>query len=235
MKPDEIRAQISSLNEELKTTNKTVELRHSERDLLLSQVEELREQKKKEEESLQKIKDSFQTIQLSHEQQMKLLDEQRAEKENYVTKLLTRCQGLESKESGLKESIKTLKEEKTLLDGIHEELAEAEKSRPLIEAVKKELLGVVDEVSEAKAELDIITRKAERIKQVSDDERKEHLQWLSNSKAKSEETYEGYENLKKAEVKTLKDLKVVERRLKRYWPKDKPFPKLWEQPNQLGA
>ena len=50
MKPDEIRAQISSLNEELKTTNKTVELRHSERDLLLSQVEELREQKKKEEE-----------------------------------------------------------------------------------------------------------------------------------------------------------------------------------------
>lgn len=226
MKPEEIRVQISSLNDELKNTNKLVELKHSERDLLLKEIEELKEEKKKEEESLQKVKDSQAGIQSSHEQQIKLLREQIDTKLLEGDTLTSRIKVLEIKESQLIEKIKGYKDDKKKLGEVRKELEEAEKNKPLIEAVKKETLEAIDQLNEAKIDLDVAVRERERTQNFIKIERDEHLDWIAEQKTKITEKDRNVDLLKLDYEKKHKDLRIIRARLKKTWPKDKPFPKL---------
>ena len=226
MRPEEIRAQISSLNDELKDTNKLVELKHSERDLLLKQIEDLKTENKKEEESLQKIKDSQAGIQSSHEQQIELLVEIIRQKTEEVDGLVQKIEGLIIKESDLRDKIKDYKDDKKKLQLIRLELEEADKNQPLIEAVKKELLEVIDKLNEAKVDLDVAVRERERTQNASREERSEHLDWITETKAKTEEQHESSKAVRLDWEKKHKDLRIIRARLKKMWPKDKPFPKL---------
>ena len=226
MRPEEIRVQISSLNDELKDTNKSVELKHSERNLLLKQIEELKEDKRKEQESLQKVKDSFEGIYLSHKQQTEVLIEQRKQIIVENDALVSVTTGLERKESDLLDKIKNLKDVKSELSEIKKELDEAEKNRPLIEAVKKELLVTIDGLNEAKVELDIINRQAETVKKEASELRSETLAWAIEMRAKVKEAIQGSTDLRIEWETKLKDLKIVEKRLKKVWPSNLPFPKI---------
>ncbi len=226
MRPEEIRAQISSLNDELKDTNKLVGLRHSERDLLLKQIEELKEEKKKEEESLQKVRDSQAGIQSSHDQQIKLLRNQIDTKLFEVDTLTSRIKVLEIKESQVIEKIKGYKEDKKKLSVVKKELEEAEKNRPLIESIKKELLETIDRLNEAKVELDITRRENERTKEDSKEHRKEVIDWATEQRIKITDKDKSVDLLKLDYENKHKDLRIIRARLKKLWPKDKPFPKL---------
>ena len=228
MKAEEIRAQISSLNDELKDTVKEVNAYHSERDLLLKEIEKLKTDKGKEQESLQKVRDNIQSVQLFHEQQVGLLNKQREEKQKELSDVIQRVDELKVKEAGLKDKIKGLKDDKKKLSAIHKELEEAEKNRPLIEAVKKELLEAIDNLNEAKFNLDKTNREAERVKEQSKKERSEHLVWLEETKAKTKSEVEGSVQLRIVWETKLKDLKVVEKRLKKLWEQSSklPFPKI---------
>ena len=230
MKAEEIRAQISSLNDELKDTVKEVNAYHSERDLLLKEIEKLKTDKGKEQESLQKVRDNIQSVQLFHEQQVGLLNKQREEKQKELSDVIQRVDELKVKEAGLKDKIKGLKDDKKKLSAIHKELEEAEKNRPLIEAVKKELLEAIDNLNEAKFNLDKTNREAERVKEQSKKERSEHLVWLEETKAKTKSEVEGSVQLRIVWETKLKDLKVVEKRLKKLWEQTSklPFPKTYD-------
>ena len=229
MKPEEIRVQISSLNDELKDTLKEVNNRHGERDLLLKQIDTLIEERHQEEGTLQKIKDSFLGVKLSNEKEINLSNEVIKEKQVEIEALTQRISNLSNKESQLMEKIKELKEDKKKLQVIKEELNEAEKNKPLIESVKKELLETIDRLNEAKVELDIVSRESERTKQDTKEEKLEVINWAAEQRAEIDKKNKGSENLKKAQRKIIQDLKIVERRLKKVWPKNKPFPKIWEQ------
>ena len=226
MRPEEIRAQISSLNDELKDTNKSVELRHSERDLLLKEIDVLLEERGKEEETLQKVRDSQAGIQSSYEQQVELLEEKRSAKQIELENLVTRISGLTIKEAGIRKKIQELKEDKNKLSAVRKELEEAEKNRPLIESIKKELLQAIDKLEEAKVDLDVVVREAERTKNTSKEERTEHIDWLAKTKQETKQRIEDSTNLRIEWETKLKDLKIVEKRLKKVWPSNTPFPKI---------
>src|SRR3990167_7236358 len=221
MKAEEIRAQISSLNDELKDTVKEVNAYHSERDLLLKEIEKLKTDKGKEQESLQKVRDNIQSVQLFHEQQVGLLNKQREEKQKELSDVIQRVDELKVK-------IKGLKDDKKKLSAIHKELEEAEKNRPLIEAVKKELLEAIDNLNEAKFNLDKTNRETERVKEQRSEERNEHLSWLAETKAQTKSEIEGSVQLRIVWETKLKDLKIVEKRLKKLWEQNSklPFPKI---------
>src|SRR3990167_8634513 len=215
MRPAEIRAQISSLNDELKDTVKEVNAYHSERDLLLKEIEELKTEKGSEQESLQKVRDNIQSVQLFHEQQIGLLNEQREEKQKELGDVIQRVDELKVKEAGLKDKIKGLKDDKKKLSAIHKELEEAEKNRPLIEAVKKELLEAIDNLNEAKFNLDKTNRETERVREKSKEERNKPFAWLEETKTKTRLEVEGSVQIRIAWEKKVKGLKVVEKRLKK--------------------
>ena len=226
MRPEDIRAQISSLNDELKDTNKSVELRHSERDLLLKEIEDLKEEKKKEEESLQKVKDNQVSIQLAYKQHIEVLKDQIDTKLLEGDTLTSRIKVLEIKESQLVEKIKGYKDDKKKLAVVRKELEEAEKNRPLIEKIKTELLEVIDNLNEAKVELDITHRENERTKEDSKKQKKEVMDWATEQRIKITDKEKGVDLLKLDYENKHKDLRIIKARLKKMWPKDKPFPTL---------
>ena len=226
MKPEEIRVQISSLNDELKDTLKEVNNRHGERDLLLKQIDTLIEERHQEEGTLQKIKDSFLGVKLSNEKEINLSNEVIKEKQVEIEALTQRISNLSNKESQLMEKIKELKEDKKKLQVIKEELNEAEKNKPLVESVKKELLETIDKFNETKVDLDVAVRERERTQNTSKAERVEHQNWVAETKAKINERYENCKILRLDWESKHKDLRIIRARLKKLWPKDKPFPKL---------
>ena len=226
MKPEEIRAQISSLNDELKDTLKEVNIRHSERDLLLKQIDELSAERRREEDTLQKVKDSQAGIRSSHESQLDFIKDQIDAKSTELEIATQKIQSLEIKESQLIEKIKSYREDKKKLAVVRKELEEAEKNRPLIEAVKKELLETIDKLEEAKVDLDVAVREAERTKNTSKEERAEHVEWVAKTKQEAKQRVEDSTNLRIEWETKLKDLKIVEKRLKKVWPSDVPFPKI---------
>src|SRR3990167_2328252 len=236
MKPEEMRAQISSLNDELKDTIKEVNAYHGERDLLLKEIEELKTDNGKEQESLQKVRDNIQSAQLSHEQQVKILNEQMSERQKELDEIVQRVNELEIKSSNLKGKIKELKDDEKKLDTIHKKLQEAEKNRPLIEAIKKELLETIDNLNEAKFNLDKTNRETERTKKQSKEERDEHLTWLTETKTQTKSEVEGSVQLRISWETKLKDLKIVEKRLKKLWEQSSklPFPKTYDARGESG-
>src|SRR3990167_1715759 len=227
MRPEEIRAQISSLNDELKDTVKEVNAYHSERDLLLSHIEELKFNKTESERLYKEEKDRLASIRYPQEQKIKELEEKIIVKQAEVDEKEIRVFKLKTEEANLKSKIKELKDDKKRLDVIHKELEEA---------VKKELLETIDQMSEAKWELDRVNREAERIKNRSDEEQKEHLAWLVETKAKTKLEVEGSVQLRIAWETKLKDLKVVEKRLKKLWEQNSklPFPKTYDARSESG-
>src|SRR3990167_6884139 len=133
MKPEEIRAQISSLNDELKDTVKEVNAYHGERDLLLKEIEELREELR--------VKERLRASELQLQKLLGGWDEKILSKQReYELIAKPNLELLEAKEANLKDKIKDLKDDEKKLSAIHKELEEAEKNRPLIESIKKELL-----------------------------------------------------------------------------------------------
>jgi len=138
----------------------------------------------------------------------------------------TICHGLTQKEADIREKVKGLKEDKNKLLVIRQELEEAEKNRPLIELVKKELLETIDKFNEAKVDLDVAVRERERTQNTSKAERVEHQNWVAETKAKINERYENCKILRLDWESKHKDLRIIRARLKKLWPKDKPFPKL---------
>src|SRR3990167_6767375 len=191
MKPEEIRAQISSLNDELKDTVKEVNVYHSERDLLLKQLEELKLNKIEAERLYKEEKDRLASIRYPQEQKVRELEEKITLKQAEVDEKEGRVSGLRTEESNLKDKIKDLKDDKRKLSAIRKELEEAEKNRPLIETIKKELLSAIDNLNEAKADLDITNREAERVREQSKEERNKHLAWLEETKTKTRLEVEG--------------------------------------------
>src|SRR3990167_7846740 len=228
MKPEEIRAQISSLNDELKDTVKEVNACHSELDLLLKEIEELKGNKIEAERLYKEEKDRLASIRYPQEQKIKSLNDQIDVKKEEIGNFESRITKLGTKESDLKSKIENLKNDKKKLLVIRKELEEAEKNRPLIEAVKKELLRAIDNLNEAKFNLDKTNREAERVKEQSKKERSEHLVWLEETKAKTKSEVEGSVQLRIVWETKLKDLKVVEKRLKKLWEQSSklPFPKI---------
>ena len=226
MKPEQIRAQISSLNDELKDTVKEVNTRHGERDLLLKEIQELKLNKTEAERLYNEEKDRLASIRYPQEQEIKALKAQLAllEIEQNVQKTI--CHGLTQKEADIREKVKGLKEDKNKLLVIRQELEEAEKNRPLIELVKKELLETIDKFNEAKVDLDVAVRERERTQNTSKAERVEHQNWVAETKAKINERYENCKILRLDWESKHKDLRIIRARLKKLWPKDKPFPKL---------
>ena len=229
MRPEEIRAQISSLNDELKNTLKEVNACHSERDLLLKQIDDLRFSKVEAERLYNEEKDRLASIRYPQEQQIKTLKEQLRllEVEQEVKKAI--IQGLIQKEVDIRERIKNLKEDKKKLQVIRAELEEAEKNRPLIETIKKELLETIDKFNEAKVDLDVVVRERERTINTSNVERNKHLDWLNKTRTEVEQRNKDSVNLRIEWEKKLKDLKVVEKRLKKLWTQNSklPFPKTY--------
>jgi len=226
MKVEEIRVQISSLNDELKDTVKEVNTRHGERDLLLKEIQELKLNKTEAERLYNEEKDRLASIRYPQEQEIKALKAQLAllEIEQNVQKTI--CHGLTQKEADIREKVKGLKEDKNKLLVIRQELEEAEKNRPLIELVKKELLETIDKFNEAKVDLDVAVRERERTQNTSKAERVEHQNWVAETKAKINERYENCKILRLDWESKHKDLRIIRARLKKLWPKDKPFPKL---------
>ena len=226
MRSEEIRAQISSLNDELKDTVKEVNTRHGERDLLLKEIQELKLNKTEAERLYNEEKDRLASIRYPQEQEIKALKAQLAllEIEQNVQKTI--CHGLTQKEADIREKVKGLKEDKNKLLVIRQELEEAEKNRPLIELVKKELLETIDKFNEAKVDLDVAVRERERTQNTSKAERVEHQNWVAETKAKINERYENCKILRLDWESKHKDLRIIRARLKKLWPKDKPFPKL---------
>ena len=226
MKVEEIRVQISSLNDELKDTVKEVNTRHGERDLLLKEIQELKLNKTEAERLYNEEKDRLASIRYPQEQEIKALKAQVAllEIEQNVQKTI--CHGLTQKEADIREKVKGLKEDKNKLLVIRQELEEAEKNRPLIELVKKELLETIDKFNEAKVDLDVAVRERERTQNTSKAERVEHQNWVAETKAKINERYENCKILRLDWESKHKDLRIIRARLKKLWPKDKPFPKL---------
>ena len=226
MKAEEIRVQISSLNDELKDTLKEVNTRHGERDLLLKQIQELKLNKTEAERLYNEEKDRLASIRYPQEQEVKALKAQLAllEIEQNVQKTI--CHGLTKKETDIKEKIKGLKEDKNKLLIIRQELEEAEKNRPLIESIKKELLETIDKFNEAKVDLDVAVRERERTQNTSKAERVEHMVWITETKAKTEEQHQSSKAVRLDWESKHKDLRIIRARLKKLWPKDKPFPKL---------
>ena len=226
MKAEEIRVQISSLNDELKDTLKEVNTRHGERDLLLKEIQELKLNKTEAERLYNEEKDRLASIRYPQEQEIKALKAQLAllEIEQNVQKTI--CHGLTQKEADIREKVKGLKEDKNKLLVIRQELEEAEKNRPLIELVKKELLETIDKFNEAKVDLDVAVRERERTQNTSKAERVEHQNWVAETKAKINERYENCKILRLDWESKHKDLRIIRARLKKLWPKDKPFPKL---------
>ena len=228
MKAEEIRAQISSLNDELKDTVKEVNAYHGERDLLLKQLEELKLKKIEAERLYKEEKDRLASIRYPQEQKVRELEEKIMLKQAEVDEKEGRVSGLRTEESNLKNKIKELKDDKRKLSVIHKELEEAEKNRPLIESIKKELLETIDNLNEAKFNLDKTNRETERVREQSKQERDEHLAWLEETKAKTKSEIEGSVQLRIVWETKLKDLKVVEKRLKKLWEQSSklPFPKI---------
>ena len=226
MRPEEIRAQISSLNDELKDTNKSVELRHSERDLLLKEIEELKVKKIDTERLYNEEKERLASIRYPQEQKIQLLNKQIEEKQGESDTIIQKIAGLETRESSVREKIKELKDDKAKLQTIRKELEEAEKNRPLIEAVKKELLETVDNLNEAKVELDITRRENERVREDSKEQRKEVMDWATEQRIKITDKEKGIDLLKLDYENKHKDLRIIRARLKKLWPKDRPFPTL---------
>ena len=230
MSPEEIREQISSLNDQLKATLQEVNSRHSERNLLLDQIREI-ELEKAEALGLTKEVharlDDVKKLHIVQREEINALEEVRARKEKEIEGLIKTTGELKNGVTRLNETIRDLKKDRDRLRSIRKELEEAESKRPLIDAVKNELLSVIDDLNDAKAELDIVTRKTERLKENNNRERSQHLVWLSETKRKITQKNNDSDNLKKEQGKIMKDFKVVERRLRRFWPKDKPFPKIW--------
>src|SRR3990167_7205627 len=230
MSPEEIREQISSLNDQLKATLQEVNSRHSERNLLLDQIREI-ELEKAEALGLTKEVharlDDVKKLHIVQREEINALEEVRAMKEKEIEGLIKTTGELKNGVTRLNETIRDLKKDRDRLRSIRKELEEAESKRPLIDAVKNELLSVIDDLNDAKAELDIVTRKTERLKENNNRERSQHLVWLSETKRKITQKNNDSDNLKKEQGKIMKDFKVVERRLRRFWPKDKPFPKIW--------
>ena len=226
MKVEEIRVQISSLNDELKDTVKEVNTRHGERDLLLKEIQELKLNKTEAERLYNEEKDRLASIRYPQEQEIKALKAQLAllEIEQNVQKTI--CHGLTQKEADIREKVKGLKEDKNKLLVIRQELEEAEKNRPLIELVKKELLETIDKFNETKVDLDVAVRERERTQNTSKAERVEHQNWVAETKAKINERYENCKILRLDWESKHKDLRIIRARLKKLWPKDKPFPKL---------
>src|SRR3990167_6312596 len=190
MKAEEIRAQISSLNDELKDTVKEVNAYHGERDLLLKQLGELKLKKIEAERLYKEEKDRLASIRYPQEQKVKELEEKIMLKQTEVDEKENRVSKLRTEESNLKDKIRELKDDKKKLLAIHKELEEAEKSRPLIEAIKRELLEAIDNLNEAKFNLDKANREAERVEEQSKKERSEHLAWLEETKAKTKSEVE---------------------------------------------
>ena len=236
MRPEEIRAQISSLNDELKDTIKEVNAYHGERDLLLKEIEELKLNKTEAERLYKEEKDRLASIRYPQEQKIKGLEEKIAVKQVEVDDKENRISKLRTEKANLEDKIKNLKDDHKKLLTVHKELEEAEKSRPLIEAVKKELLETIDQMSEAKWELDRVNREAERIKNRSDEEQKEHRAWLVETKTKTKSEVEGSVQLRIAWETKLKDLKIVEKRLKKLWEQSSklPFPKIYDARSESG-
>src|SRR3990167_159234 len=226
MKVEEIRVQISSINDELKDTVKEVNTRHGERDLLLKEIQELKLNKTEAERLYNEEKDRLASIRYPQEQEIKALKAKLAllEIEQNVQKTI--CHGLTQKEADIREKVKGLKEDKNKLLVIRQELEEAEKNRPLIELVKKELLETIDKFNEAKVDLDVAVRERERTQNTSKAERVEHQNWVAETKAKINERYENCKILRLDWESKHKDLRIIRARLKKLWPKDKPFPKL---------
>ena len=223
MQPGAIRAQISSLNDELKDTVKEVNAYHGERDLLLKQLEELKSEQIKSENRLLEVKDKiFQLQRLLSGWDERISDKQR----EYELIAKPNLELLEAKEANLKEKIRNLEVKKETLAGIKKELAEAEKNRPLIESVKKELLAMIDNLNEAKSELDIVTRKSERTKEEVDSERKNHLLWMDETKVRIKVELENTDKLRKDWENKHRDLRIITARLKKLWPPKMPFPKI---------
>src|SRR3990167_2946198 len=236
MKAEEIRAQISSLNDELKDTVKEVNAYHGERDLLLKQLGELKLKKIEAERLYKEEKDRLASIRYPQEQKVKELEEKIMLKQAEVDEKEGRVSGLRTEESNLKNKIKELKDDAKKLSVIHKELEEAEKNRPLIEAIKKELLEAIDNLNEAKFSLDKTNRETERIKKQSKEERDEHLAWLTETKTKTKSEVEGSVQLRIVWETKLKDLKVVEKRLKKLWEQSSklPFPKIHDSGKFAG-
>ena len=237
MKAEEIRAQISSLNDELKDTVKEVNAYHGERDLLLKQLEELKLKKIEAERLYKEEKDRLASIRYPQEQKVRELEEKIMLKQAEVDEKEGRVSGLRTEESNLKNKIKELKDDKRKLSVIHKELEEAEKNRPLIEAIKKELLEAIDNLNEAKFNLDKTNRETERVKEQSKKEQSKHLAWLEETRTKTKLEVENSVQLRIVWETKLKDLKVVEKRLKKLWEQSSklPFPKIHDARKFAGT
>lgn len=229
MQAQEIREQISSLNDELKDTLKEVNARHGERNLLLKQIEEFNNLKKQSEHELENQQALLLRDRDQHMVALKVVTDIRNTRLAETEILISNAKVLEIKEANLNEKIKNLKTDKSKLQIIRQELQEAEKNKPLIEAVKKELLQAIDNLNEAKVELDIVTRKAERTKEQDMKDHQQHIVWLIDTRAKVKSEIEGSVQLRIAWETKLKDLKIVEKRLKKLWDQGTklPFPKIY--------
>lgn len=226
MRESNLRAQISSLNDELKDTLKQVNAYHSERDLLLKQIDTLRIERMEEESVLQKIKESFGTIHLSHEHQIKDLTEQSELKREEIEAKANLCLNLETKESEVKEKIKKLKDDKKKLATVRTELEDTQNKLLALEPIKKELLETIDSLHEAKTELDVTTREYERMKDDIKESRIETIAWATEQRINITNKQKNIDALREDWEKKHKDLRIVKARLKKLWPKKEPFPKI---------
>ena len=95
MRPEEIRAQISSLNDELKDTLKEVNAYHSERDLLLKQIGELKFNKTEAERLYREEKARLASIRYPQEQEIKSLNERIDTKKGEINNLESRISKLD--------------------------------------------------------------------------------------------------------------------------------------------
>ena len=191
-------------------------------------MESIKKEKDKLDSSIKDVREKLSDITKDYillREKVSVLNKLVIEKEEEIVVLKNKNTGLKNESIFLE---KTTKECHEKLKEIKKELEEAEKNRPLIEAIKKELLETIDNLNEAKFNLDKTNRETERIREQSKEERSEHLTWLTETKTQTKSEVEGSVQLRISWETKLKDLKIVEKRLKKLWEQSSklPFPKI---------
>ena len=125
----------------------------------------------------------------------------------------------------LRDIVKKIDEKRTPLSKLEDQLYAVENT---LQLRIRELNEVNSNYKENIQKLEEVQRSIKKEREVFYQEREESLNQISQIKSKVEEEQEGISLLKKDYDKKFKDLKVVEKRLRKLWPKDKLFPRIHE-------
>lgn len=229
-----ITAQISSLNDELRDTLSAVELAHSKRDGLLSEIAELEKQK----ESYLNFKREVKQLEIRERELLASIEN----KEQDIVALNTELDGLESVKRDLvadknkalldyETQKKTLKSLERKVKSKNEELVatdtKLESSKNSLAKSNKVFLEVKEEAQQAKNAIIL------SLEQLEEDKIKHYQRVVEFETKKSNEERELKKSKEKFARFTGRDIRVVVKRLEREWKKLKPsvpFPKIkWVQ------